>query len=39
MKEKTLNAIHILLAVTMEDLGFFVICGIAFFILIKLACV
>ena len=39
MKEKTLNAIHVLLSVTMEDLGFFVTCALALAVILKLACV
>jgi len=39
MKQKVCKAVQVMFAVTMEDLGFFVICGIALFILIKLACV
>ena len=39
MKQKVCKAVQVMFTVTMEDLGFFVICGIALFILIKLACV
>ena len=39
MKQKVCKAVQVMFAVTTEDLGFFVICGIALFILIKLACV
>ena len=39
MKQKVCKAVQVMFAVTMEDLGFFAICGIALFILIKLACV
>lgn len=39
MKEKTLNALHILFSITMEDLGFFITCGIALAVILKLACV
>ena len=39
MKEKTLNALHVLLDITMEDLGFFITSGIALAIILKLACV
>ena len=38
MKEKTLNALHILLDVTTDDLGFFITSGIALAIILKLAC-
>ena len=39
MKEKTLNAIHFLFATTRDDLGFFIICGIALAVILKLAAV
>ena len=39
MKQKVCHAMQIMITVTMEDLGFFSICGIALFILLKLACV
>ena len=39
MKEKTLNALHILFNVTKEDLGFFITSGIALAIILKLALV
>ena len=39
MKQKVCKAMQVMLAVTMEDLGFFIICGIALFSLLKLACV
>ena len=38
MKQKASKAMRLMLAVTMEDIGFFVICGIALAIILKLAC-
>lgn len=39
MKQKVCKTMQVMIAVTMEDLGFFSICGIALFILLKIACV
>ena len=39
MKEKTLNALHFLFATTRDDLGFFITCGIALAVILKLAAV
>lgn len=39
MKQKVGKAVQLMIAVTMEDIGFFIACGIALAILLKLACV
>ena len=39
MKQKVCKAVQVMFAVTMEDIAFFIICGIALFTLLKLACV
>lgn len=39
MKQKVEKAVQLMIAVTMEDIGFFIACGIALAILLKLACV
>ncbi len=39
MKQKVCHAMQIMLAVTMEDIAFFLISGLALVILLKLACV
>ena len=39
MKQKVGKAVQLMIAVTMEDIGFFIACGIALVILLKLACV
>ena len=39
MKQKVCKAMQLMIAVTMEDIAFFIICGIALFTLLKLACV
>ena len=39
MKQKVCKAVQVMIAVTMEDIAFFIICGIAIFTLLKLACV
>ena len=39
MKQKVCKAMQLIIAVTMEDIAFFIICGIALFTLLKLACV
>jgi len=39
MKQKVCKAVQVMIAVTMEDIAFFIICGIALFTLLKLACV
>ena len=39
MKQKVCKAVQVIIAVTMEDIAFFIICGIALFTLLKLACV
>ncbi len=39
MKQKVEKAVQLMIAVTMEDIGFFIACGIALVILLKLACV
>ena len=38
MKQKVCKAMQLMIAVTMEDLGFFLICGLALAIILKLAC-
>ena len=38
MKQKVCHAMQIMLAVTMEDVGFFLVCGIALAVILKLAC-
>ena len=37
MKQKVGKAVQLVLAVTMEDIGFFLICGIALAVILKLA--
>ena len=39
MKQKVCKAVQVMFAVTMEDFGFFIICGIALAIILKLALV
>ena len=39
MKQKVCHAMQIMLAVTMEDIAFFIISGLALAIILKLACV
>ena len=39
MKEKVGKAVQLMIAVTMEDIGFFLICGLALAVILKLACV
>ena len=38
MKQKVGKAMQIMIAVTMEDIGFFLISGIALAVILKLAC-
>ena len=38
MKEKVGKAVQLMIAVTMEDIGFFITCGIALAVILKLAC-
>ena len=38
MKQKVCHAMQVMIAVTMEDIAFFVISGIALAIILKLAC-
>lgn len=38
MKQKVGKAVQLMIAVTMEDLGFFLACGIALAVIFKLAC-
>ena len=38
MKQKVCKAMQIMIAVTMDDLGFFLICGLALAVILKLAC-
>ena len=38
MKQKVGKAVQLMITVTMEDIGFFIACGIALVILLKLAC-
>ena len=38
MKQKVCKAVQVMFAVTMEDLGFFIIAGIALAVILKLAC-
>ena len=38
MKQKVGKAVQLMIAVTMEDIGFFLISGIALAIILKLAC-
>jgi len=38
MKQKVCHVMQIMLAVTMEDIGFFLISGLAIAIILKLAC-
>ena len=38
MKQKVGKTIQLMLAITMEDLGFFLACGIALAVIFKLAC-
>lgn len=39
MKQKVCHAMQIMLAVTLEDIVFFIISGLALAIILKLACV
>ena len=39
MKEKTINAMHTMLAVTSENLGFVLVWAVALAVILKLACV
>ena len=39
MKQKVGKAVQLMIAVTREDIGFFIACGIALVVLLKLACV
>lgn len=39
MKQIVCKAVQVMIAVTMEDIAFFIICGISLFTLLKLACV
>ena len=39
MKQKVCKAMQLMIAVMMEDIGFFIICGIALAIILKLALV
>ena len=39
MKQKVCHAMQIMFAVTREDLGFFITCGIALAVILKLAAV
>ncbi len=38
MKQKVEKAVQLMIAVTMEDIGFFIISGIALAIILRLAC-
>ena len=38
MKRKVGKAVQLMIAVTMEDIGFFIISGLAIAIILKLAC-
>ena len=38
MKQKVCKAMQVILDVTMEDPGFFITCGIALVIILRLAC-
>ena len=38
MKQKVCHAMQIMLAVTMEDIAFFLISGLALAVILKLAC-
>ena len=38
MKQKVCKAMQVMIAVTMEDIGFFLISGLALVIILKLAC-
>ena len=38
MKQKVGKAVQLMIAVTMEDIGFFITCGIALAVILKLAC-
>jgi hypothetical protein len=37
MKQKVEKAVQLMIAVTMEDIGFFITCGIALAVILKLA--
>ena len=39
MKQKVCHAMQVMIAVTIEDIAFFVISGLALAIILKLACV
>ena len=39
MKQKVCKAVQVMFAVTMEDIAFFLISGLALVIILKLACV
>jgi hypothetical protein len=39
MKEKTINALHAMLNLASDDLGFLIIWGTALAVILKLACV
>ena len=39
MKQKVCRAMQVMIAVTREDLGFFIVSGIALAVLLKLACI
>ena len=38
MKQKVCKAMQVMIAVTMEDVGFFIIGGLALAVILKLAC-
>ena len=38
MKQKVEKAMQVMIAITMEDLGFFLICGLALALILRLAC-
>lgn len=38
MKQKVYKAMQVMIAVTMEDVGFFIIGGLALAVILKLAC-
>ena len=38
MKQRVCKAMQIMIAVTLEDIGFFITCGIALAVILKLAC-
>jgi hypothetical protein len=38
MKQKVGKAVQLMIAVTMEDIGFFIIGGLALAVILKLAC-